>query len=345
MTWKGLHHQNVLPLLGVTMSGDQFAMVSEWMANGNINEFVETDRDANRFKLVGLCFLCRSYPPLIKLLPIAWRRRSRVDIYTRSGDGTQGLERGMVSDTSHHTFSNVPCIKANILIDKDGNARLADFGLLTIVSDPTHPETTTTSGGAGTVRWMSPELLDPEEFGFKNARPTKQSDCYALGMVILEVLTGRAPFPCCNTLVVMRKIIRGERPGRPQGQEAVWFTDDLWGMLEQCWLHTPKLRPTVEDVLECLEQGLETWKPLPRLSADSDPQVDSDEDSDSTISHHPRGSFHLVFFVSRLTCTTAPVVSEVVQRDGKEPRVLSQCHPYGVGANQGSSHVGCNFDF
>ena len=35
---------------------------------------------------------------------------------------------------------------------------------------------------AGTPRWMSPELLrDP------NHRRTKQSDCYALGMVIYEV--------------------------------------------------------------------------------------------------------------------------------------------------------------
>ena len=61
MTWKGLRHQNILPLLGATMSGNQFVMVSEWMVNGNINEFVETHCDANRFKLVGLCFLCRLY--------------------------------------------------------------------------------------------------------------------------------------------------------------------------------------------------------------------------------------------------------------------------------------------
>ena len=37
------------------MSNNRFAMVSEWMANGNINEFVKTHRGANRFKLVGSC--------------------------------------------------------------------------------------------------------------------------------------------------------------------------------------------------------------------------------------------------------------------------------------------------
>ena len=53
MTWRTLRHPNVLPLLGVTMGNNHFAMVSEWMANGNINEFVDAHRGANRFELVG----------------------------------------------------------------------------------------------------------------------------------------------------------------------------------------------------------------------------------------------------------------------------------------------------
>ena len=35
------------------MSEDQFAMVSDWMENGNINEFVEENPDADRLGLVG----------------------------------------------------------------------------------------------------------------------------------------------------------------------------------------------------------------------------------------------------------------------------------------------------
>lgn len=35
---------------------------------------------------------------------------------------------------------------------------------------------------------MSPELLNPEAFGCVDDRPTKQSDVYALGMVVYEVL-------------------------------------------------------------------------------------------------------------------------------------------------------------
>ena len=53
MTWKTLRHPNVLPLIGVTMSETQFAMVSDWMVNGNLSEFVKAHPDVNRLELVG----------------------------------------------------------------------------------------------------------------------------------------------------------------------------------------------------------------------------------------------------------------------------------------------------
>jgi len=52
--WKTLCHPNVLPLLGATMSDYKFAMTSEWMTNGKINEFIEAHPGADRFELVGL---------------------------------------------------------------------------------------------------------------------------------------------------------------------------------------------------------------------------------------------------------------------------------------------------
>jgi len=54
--WKTLRHQNVLSLLGATVANSQFAMVSEWMSNGKINEFTRAHRDVNRFELVGFSF-------------------------------------------------------------------------------------------------------------------------------------------------------------------------------------------------------------------------------------------------------------------------------------------------
>ena len=51
--WKFLQHPNVLPLIGITMSEGRFAMISEWMTNGNINDFVKANPDADRLGLVG----------------------------------------------------------------------------------------------------------------------------------------------------------------------------------------------------------------------------------------------------------------------------------------------------
>ena len=90
--------------------------------------------------------------------------------------------------------------QANILINRKGRACIADFGLSTITGVATAAGASRVSlisidslmsfTGGGTRRWMSPELLDPERFGMPESednRPTRQSDCYALGMVIYEV--------------------------------------------------------------------------------------------------------------------------------------------------------------
>jgi hypothetical protein len=48
--------------------------------------------------------------------------------------------------------------------------------------------TTSTDGGTkGTYRWMGPELFYPDDFGLPKFQLTKESDCYAFGMVIYEV--------------------------------------------------------------------------------------------------------------------------------------------------------------
>ena len=61
MTWRSLRHPHVLPLVGVTMTETQFTMVSEWMVNGNINDFVKAHPDIDRLGLVGFSF--KSLPP------------------------------------------------------------------------------------------------------------------------------------------------------------------------------------------------------------------------------------------------------------------------------------------
>ena len=174
-------------------------------------------------------------------------------------------------------------LKANILINQDGRACLADFGLTTIISDPLYPTTSNTPAAAGTTRWMSPERLNPVQFGVTDSRPTKDSDCYALGMVILEVLSGDVPFTRdCNEFMVMKKVLEGERPGRPQGVEGEWFTNDLWETLQACWSPRRKDRPTAEAVFESLTETSTAFQSAPP-NMDGNLWVYSDGGSDSTV--------------------------------------------------------------
>ena len=49
--WKRLNHPNIVPFVGVTT--DPLQIVSEWMPNGTLTEFVGKHPGANRIDLVG----------------------------------------------------------------------------------------------------------------------------------------------------------------------------------------------------------------------------------------------------------------------------------------------------
>ena len=61
--------------------------------------------------------------------------------------------------------------------------------LLTILSNQVDFISSISHEEGSTHQWMSSELLDPGKFGLKDSRPTQESDYYALGMVIYEVLS------------------------------------------------------------------------------------------------------------------------------------------------------------
>jgi len=105
--------------------------------------------------------------------------------------------------------------------------------------------------------------MSPERFGFENSRPTRASDCYALGMVIYETISGKLPFHRYTHPTVILKVLEGERPHR-----GVEFAGGLWKMLEQCWASRPKNRPSIEDVLHCLEMPSNLLEPPPPLGVD-----------------------------------------------------------------------------
>ena len=81
------------------MTETRFAMVSEWMPNGNVNQFVAAHPDANRFELVGFPF--KLLPPSLIIdncvILVVGRRRERLDLYARPGNDPRGSKGGASS--------------------------------------------------------------------------------------------------------------------------------------------------------------------------------------------------------------------------------------------------------
>jgi len=173
---------------------------------------------------------------------------------------------------------------------------------------------------------MSPELFYPDQFGLQDSRPTKESDCYALGMVIYEVLSERVPFAPSGNIVVMRKVLDGERPERPQGEGGAWFTDELWEMIELCWAGRPRSRPSIEAVFECL--GRVPW-PLPS----------TDDDSSSTTSDSCR--LHYSIRNPHISNPHSPVRS--ITRSGSQSPVPLHDRPTSVAGPSTSRGTGGQF--
>ena len=94
--WKTLCHPNVLPLIGVTMIEFRLVMVSEWMENGNVTEFVKKNGEADRLELVrsslSLSLLLNTYNGTIV---VASRRREGINLHAWAGSNPRRPQGGV----------------------------------------------------------------------------------------------------------------------------------------------------------------------------------------------------------------------------------------------------------
>ncbi|MEH1017454.1 serine/threonine-protein kinase [Micromonospora sp. CPCC 206060] len=105
----------------------------------------------------------------------------------------------------------------NLLVTDAGTVKVLDFGIAAILrTDVTR--LTATGQALGTHRYMPPEQV-------QGARVTPQSDLYALGCVLHELLAGRSLFDGANEFTLMRQHVYDEptplRTLRPDVPEAV----------------------------------------------------------------------------------------------------------------------------
>ncbi len=93
---------------------------------------------------------------------------------------------------------------SNVLIDTEGNAFLMDFGIARLIESESG--ITQTGFAVGTPTYMSPE----QSMGLETV--DGRSDIYALGVLLFQMLAGRAPFEGDNAMAIIMQQIQTQPP-------------------------------------------------------------------------------------------------------------------------------------
>lgn len=156
---------------------------------------------------------------------------------------------------------------ANIMITPRGTVKVLDFGIAKLASatgDSTEAlldaETETTEGGlVGTVRYMSPE----QALGH---RVDTRSDIFSLGVVLYEMLTGKAPFLGASAVETIDRILHAEPEAPSRIDEPV--PEGLEAVLRRCLAKDPDRRYRTPGGLRADLEGLRRGR-APRAAAAS----------------------------------------------------------------------------
>ncbi|KAG8687767.1 Adaptor for signal transduction, partial [Ceratobasidium sp. 394] len=213
--WSRLKHDNILPLLGLAQYRDQMAMLSPWMDNGTLLDYIERNPTVDRCQLFievseGLAYLHKN-----------------------------GAVHGDIKS-------------GNVLVSREGIAKLADFGC-TQLKQNTLRFTTTTPNTAISLRWAAPEVIAGD------VMRSKEADVYAFGMTLLEAITGTVPFSDKTDIAVLFVVCTQRlTPKRPEKFVSfnIYQADLLWGIMLNSWAHEPSNRPdsaTISGSLKCVQ--------------------------------------------------------------------------------------------
>ena len=151
-----------------------------------------------------------------------------------------------------------------MLIDANYTARLADFGYASLVGNI--PEALSylqrSTARPGTLRWIAPEQVDPEE---TFSRTTK-TDIYSFGcvalqgssfdldarpmLISLQALSGKQPWSeVREDIAVVLRLARGHKPDRPESQ---MLNDSHWNLIQHCWSAMEE-RPAAEAIIPTIQ--------------------------------------------------------------------------------------------
>ncbi|EGG13923.1 putative protein serine/threonine kinase [Cavenderia fasciculata] len=122
---------------------------------------------------------------------------------------------------------------ANILINKIGDAKLADFNVAAELGEMADKRYSV----VGTPYWMAPEVIDISGH-------CTVSDIWSVGCTIIELLTGSPPYFNHNPMAAMFRIVQDERPPFPKNISA-----QLASFLTRCFVKSVDERADAKELL------------------------------------------------------------------------------------------------
>ncbi|KAG8897712.1 hypothetical protein FRB99_007976, partial [Tulasnella sp. 403] len=209
----------------------------------NFQREVSIWRELNHKHVLRLYGICYIAPFTHIVSPYAANRN--VLYYLKNNPSADRLSMA----SAYASITNGDLRAANILVSEGGDAFISDFGLARL--EQVSESSTNSSVMQGACRWMAPELITPELVYRSTPTPTTQTDTWSFGMVALELFTGKRPYDHrTNEAQVMQDIMREFRHPRPQS--CADLTDELWGLITQCWKQNCNERPRMQEVVRVL---------------------------------------------------------------------------------------------
>lgn len=128
----------------------------------------------------------------------------------------------------------------NILLDKEKNIKLTDFGIATLIKVETQTQSTfSKTHGIGTPGYMAPELLQ------NTGKYDHKVDVYAFGMILYFIISG-GKLPKISLL----DVLEGKRAKIPSS-----FTDFASSLILKCWSFEAKNRPEFKDIVLMIKKN------------------------------------------------------------------------------------------